>query len=117
MKIKQFKKAIATAGLVIAITLIGFTLGFAHDGATLQSGYSLGLQHGFPVSASAPESYDLRIEPLPLRSGHSPMPDFGRALEAGWVRVSAALADRSSYRPTPRTGKVPLHLFGSILLI
>ena len=117
MKIKRFKKAIATAGVVIAVTLVGFTLGLAHDEATVESGYSLGLQHGFPVSAAAPESYDLRIKPLLLRSGHSPMPDLERPLEAGWVRVPTALADRSSYAPTPRTGKVPLHLFVSILLI
>jgi hypothetical protein len=117
MKIKQFKKAIATAGLAIAVTLVGFTLGLAHDGAPAQSAYSLGLQHDFPVSASAPDSYDLRIEPLLLRLGHSPMPDFWRALEAGWLRLPAALADRSSYPPAPRTRKVPLHLFDSILLI
>jgi hypothetical protein len=115
MRIRKIKKAVATISLIVAITLAGFALGLAHDSAPASSGCSLGLQHGFPASAAAPD--DFRFELLLLGSGQPAAPVLDRAGETSGFRASAAPAHRSLPSVTPRTRKVPLHLLDSILLI
>jgi hypothetical protein len=115
MKIRKIKKAVATISLIVAITLAGFALGLAHDSAPTSSGYSPGLQHGFPASAAS--SDDFRFELLLLGSGQPPAPVLGRAWETSGFRAPAAPAHRSLPSATPRTRKVSLHLLDSILLI
>jgi hypothetical protein len=115
MRIFEMKKAVATISLIVAITLTGFALGLTHDSALASPGYSLGLQHGFPASAAAPD--DFWFELLLLGSGQPATPVLDGAWETSEFHASAAPAHRSLPSPTPRTRKVPLHLLDSILLI
>jgi hypothetical protein len=115
MRVFEIKKAVATISLIVAITLAGFALGLAHDSALASSSYSLGLQHGFPASAAAPD--DFRFELLLLGSGQPATPVLDGAWETSRFPASAAPAHRSLPSATPRTRKVPLHLLDSRLLI
>jgi hypothetical protein len=114
MRVVETKKAVPTISFFVAIILAGFALGFARDSASASSGDSLGLQHGFPISAAAPA--DFRFELLLLGSGQPATPVLDGAWETSGFRA-AAPANRSLPSATPRTRKVPLHLLDSRLLI
>jgi hypothetical protein len=114
MKMHRLKRMLAALGLIIALTLGGFSAGLAQESAA-PGGYFLKLPHSFPVSAASP-AYDFRFD-CPFTSGTWPAPAPARASENSDVQTLGAPAVGSLYAAPLRTRKVPLHLFDSILLI
>lgn len=106
---------LAIIGFVIAFTLAEFSAGLAHDGVAFGGGYSLDWQHGFPVSTASPTN-ELRFDCL-LTLGPVPASMSVGASSDTLVLALPAAAVRTFYSPPPRTRKVSLHLFDSILLI
>jgi hypothetical protein len=107
---------LAIVGLVIALTLAGFSAGLAHGGVAIGGGYlPLEWQHGFPVSTASPAN-EFRFDCL-LTLGALPAPMPAGASDGTVALALPAPAVGTFYSPPPRTRKVALHLFDSILLI
>ena len=115
MTARRPKSMLALVGLVIALTLAGSSVGLAHDAVVLGGGYSLGWQHRFPVS-TAPPANEFRFDCL-LTFGPLPAPLPGGPSDGVFVLTPPAPVARPFSAPAPRTRKIPLHLFDSILLI
>jgi len=116
MKIRRIKKAAATIGLVVVVTLMGFALGLAQDSAPLVGGDSFGLHHSFPAKASSQDDYDRRAGLIP-KPGHSQHSLERTVNELVARRASLSATGRSPAFAVARARKIPLHLLDSILLI
>ena len=110
--IRPIRKTAATIGLIVVITLAGFSLSLAHDASPLGPG----LQHSFPTQASLPDGYGLGLGLL-LKLGDSPISWQKVTQENAVHRTSSSLTRRFPSFTAPKARKISLHLFDSILLI
>jgi hypothetical protein len=116
MKIRPIRKTAATIGLVVVITLAGFTLSLAHDSAPAGPGYRPGLQHSFATQTSLPNDYSLELGLLP-QSGDSPV-SWQRVTQANVVpHTLSSVTGRLFGFTAAKTWKISLHLLDSVLLI
>ena len=113
--IRPIRKTAATIGLIVVMTLAGFSLSLAHDSALLGRGYHSGLQSSFPVQASLPDDYGLELGLLPKFD--SPISWQKVTRENAVHRTLSSLTRRLLGFTAPKTRKISLHLFDSILLI
>ena len=116
MTIRPVGKIAATIGLVVVITLVGFTFSLVHDSAPAGPGYRPGLQHSFATQTSLPNDHSLELGLLP-QLGDSPV-SWQRAIQANVVPPALSpVTGRLFGLTAAKTRKISLHLLDSILLI
>lgn len=117
MKFRRVRKTAATMGLVVILTLVGYTLTVAQDTAPALNGHWFGFQRGLPAEAPPQDQFDAWVGIISKPRLFSPeLHKIGNHPPV----IHAAPSSRTDCAPATsatHARKTALHLFQSVLLI